>query len=177
MLSLNQCVFFSFSVAWSVHVLISSSRTWRSGRTTCCPQDSSGENQIYRFFKIKLWQWCCVEPTGNTFCLCHTTRFLKLSDHCAFHTTYTCCTVWLIRDKGSHTWPLAWDVTNCALSFSENTKENNIGEMMDYGTQAARIISGLKMWNGLLALHDGLGHIGKRDKGGGELLLLAVAHF
>ena len=129
------------------------------------------------FFKIKLWQWCCVEPTGNTFCLCHTTRFLKLSDHCAFHTTYTCCTVWLIRDKGSHTWPLAWDVTNCALSFSENTKENNIGEMMDYGTQAARIISGLKMWNGLLALHDGLGHIGKRDKGGGELLLLAVAHF
>ena len=38
-----------FSVAWSAHVLISSSRTWRSGRTTCCPQDSSGENDKQRY--------------------------------------------------------------------------------------------------------------------------------
>lgn len=33
-----------FSVAWSVHVLIFSSRTWRSGRTTCCPPDCSGKS-------------------------------------------------------------------------------------------------------------------------------------
>lgn len=38
--------FFLFSVVWSVHVLISSSRTWRSGRTTCCPQDSLGKNLL-----------------------------------------------------------------------------------------------------------------------------------
>lgn len=36
---------FSFSsVAWSVHVLIFSSRTWSSGRPTCCPPDSSGKS-------------------------------------------------------------------------------------------------------------------------------------
>lgn len=33
-----------FSAVWSAHVLTSSSRTWRSGRTTCYPQDSSGKN-------------------------------------------------------------------------------------------------------------------------------------
>lgn len=32
----------------------------------------------------------------------------------------------------------------CALSFSENTEENNMGEKMDYGTGAIRIIFALK---------------------------------
>lgn len=33
-----------FSAAWSALALTSSWRIWRSGRTTCCPQDSLGEN-------------------------------------------------------------------------------------------------------------------------------------
>lgn len=41
---------FSFSVAWSAHVLTSSSRTWRSGRTTCCPQDSLGKTASNEYF-------------------------------------------------------------------------------------------------------------------------------
>lgn len=51
---LHNCIFESvtsnlsfahFSVVWSALVLTSSWRIWRSGRTTSCPQDSSGENQ------------------------------------------------------------------------------------------------------------------------------------
>lgn len=41
---------FSSSVVWSAHVLISSSRTWRSGRTTCCLQDSLGKTTSEEYF-------------------------------------------------------------------------------------------------------------------------------
>lgn len=60
---LNHYFLLSFSVAWSVHVLISSSRTWKSGRTTCCPQDSLGKNLIL----TERWQQSNVEPTGKEY--------------------------------------------------------------------------------------------------------------
>lgn len=45
----------SVSAVLLVHVLIFSSKTWRSGRTTCCLQDSLGENNFYWLFTIQLY--------------------------------------------------------------------------------------------------------------------------
>lgn len=73
-------------------------------------------------------------------------------------------------DHGHEMWPIV-----CALSFCENPEENNMDDMMDYGTHAVRIIFALKTWNGLLALRYRLGRVekGRWTKGTSS----AVAHF